>query len=196
MRADRARRRAGFPIVAAAAVLALGAARAEAHAVVSPVVGKAKELQLYSLSVPTEKENATTSQIELDVPPGFAIDSFQAAPGWKRHVVAKGTGEEAVVQRVVWTGGRTPTGEDSVFAFNATPTSDKTYTFRVRQTYSDGSVVDWSGPESSDAPAPKLEALSSFDSGGSNTLGIIALVVAGISFVLAGVSLAGHRTLT
>ena len=96
MTADRARRRAGVPLAAAAAVLALGAGRADAHAVVSPPVSKAKELQFYTLSVPTEKENAATTSIELDVPAGFAIDSFQSSPGWKRHVVAKGSGEEAV----------------------------------------------------------------------------------------------------
>ena len=53
-----------------------------------------------------------------------------------------------------------PTGEDAAFSFLAQPSSAKTYTFGVRQTYSDGSVVDWSGPESSDTPAPTVEAKS------------------------------------
>ena len=51
---------------------------------------------------------------------------------------------------------RTPRSSSS-----AQPSSAKTYTFGVRQTYSDGSVVDWSGPESSDTPAPTIEASSS-----------------------------------
>ena len=85
-------------------------------------------------------------------PSGFPIDSFVPAPGWKREVQQTGSGEEAVIPKVTWTGGSMPTGEDSVFQFLASPTSSKTYTFAVRQTYSDGSVVDWSGPESSDTP--------------------------------------------
>ena len=45
--------------------------------------GRAREgrAQVYTLAVPTEKENATTTQIELTPPAGFAIDSFVAAPG-------------------------------------------------------------------------------------------------------------------
>src|SRR5213083_2596575 len=52
--------------VAAAALAALAIpAAASAHAVVSPVVVEAKQLQFFTLSVPTEKENATTTSIEL-----------------------------------------------------------------------------------------------------------------------------------
>ena len=50
----------------------------------SPPVALDGELQQFTLSVPTEKEGATTTTIELTVPAGFAIDSFEPAPGWKR----------------------------------------------------------------------------------------------------------------
>ena len=73
-----------------------------------------------------------------------------------------------------------PTGEDSTFSFLASPDATKTYTFDVRQTYSDGSVVDWSGPESSDTPAPTIEAKSSLGGGGSSTLALIALIVGAV----------------
>ena len=46
-------------------------AGAFAHARVSPAVGLAKELELYTLAVPTEKENAATTQIEFSPPLGF-----------------------------------------------------------------------------------------------------------------------------
>ena len=110
-----------LPVLALATVGALVlVAGASAHAIVSPPVAKAKALQQFTLSVPTEKENATTTQIELTVPAGFAIDSFEPAPtGWKRQVQSTGSGEYAVVQKVTWTGGSVPTGEDSVFRFNA-----------------------------------------------------------------------------
>jgi uncharacterized protein YcnI len=190
-------------IAGALGALAVAAPNASAHAVVSPPVAQSGTLQYFTLSVPTEKEGATTTKIELDVPPGFAIDSYQPSPGWKRQVTAKGSGEDAVVSKVVWTGGKVPTEEDSVFGFNADGSKAQDYTFKVVQTYSDGSVVDWSGPESSDTPAPVVTSVKSLgggsDDGGTSTLEILALIVAGIALVLAAVGLVsrtGGRALT
>ena len=182
-------------LVALAALGALVfAAAASAHAIMSPTVAKAKALQQFTLSVPTEKANLTTSTIELTVPSGFSIDSFEPAPApWKMQVQSKGSGDNAVVQKVTWTGGTTRTGIDSVFRFNGSTDSAKTYLFTVRQTYSDGSVVDWSAPsESSDTPAPRVEALSSFASGGTSILSIVALIVGAAGLVVAVVALAGR----
>jgi len=166
------------------------ASSAWAHAEISPPVTKSKTAQLFTLAVPTEKEGLTTTKVELTPPSGFGIDSFVPAVGWKRQLQETGSGENAVIQKVTWTGGRVPTEEDAVFQFLASADSNKTYTFTVRQTYSDGSVVDWSGPESSDTPAPTIEAKSSLGGGGSSTLAIIALAVAGVAVVLSGLSLA------
>ena len=184
-------------------VLALGSAAALAaagsawaHAEVSPPVTETKVAAVFTLAVPTEKENATTTKIEFTPPSGFSIDSFAPSPGWTRDVQQTGSGEEAVIQKVVWSGGKVPTGEDAFFQFLATPDSSKTYTFQVRQTYSDGSVVDWTGPESSDTPAPTIEAKSSLGGGGSSTLAIVALVVGALGLVVALVALfAGRRSL-
>ena len=166
------------------------ASSAWAHAEISPPVTKSKTAQLFTLAVPTEKEGLMTTKVELMPPSGFGMDSFVPAVGWKRQLQETGSGENAVIQKVTWTGGRVPTEEDAVFQFLASADSNKTYTFTVRQTYSDGSVVDWSGPESSDTPAPTIEAKSSLGGGGSSTLAIIALAVAGVAVVLSGLSLA------
>jgi uncharacterized protein YcnI len=177
-------------LAAAAAMLALVFAHAAlAHAVVSPPVAKAKTLQQFTLSVPTEEEGATTTEIELTVPDGFSIDSFEPSPGWKRDEQTTDSGEEAIVQKVTWTGGKVPTGEDSVFRFNADATSDKTYTFKVRQTYSDGKVVDWSGSETSDTPAPTVEGISSIGGSSTSTLTIVALVLGAVGVVLGIIAL-------
>ena len=89
-----------------------------------------------------------------------------------------------------------PTGEDAFFQFLAQTDSDKTYTFGVRQTYSDGKVVDWSGSESSDTPSPTIESVSSIGGGGSSTLTIVALVLGAIGVVLGLVALlSGRRSL-
>jgi len=172
-------------------------ASASAHAAISPAVALTKHGQLFTLAVPTEKENATTTKVELTPPDGFAIDSFVPAPGWTRDVKSTGSGEETKIQEVSWSGGHTPSEEDAVFQFLASADSAKTYSFEVRQTYSDGSVVDWTGPESSDTPAPQVEFKSSFG-GGSNTLAIIALVVAVFALLVAFIGLfagGGRRSL-
>ena len=152
-------------------------ASALAHAEVSPAVALAKRGQLFTVAVPTEKQGVTTTKVELTRPAGFAIDSFVPSAGWKREV--KST-------HVTWSGGSVPTDEDAVFQFLASADVARTYTFEVRQTYSDGSVVDWSGPESSDTPAPQVELKSSLGDGGAgNTLAIVALVVGALGVVVA-----------
>jgi uncharacterized protein YcnI len=174
------------------------AASAAAHAQMSPAVALTKHGQLFTLAVPTEKENATTTKIELTPPDGFAIDSFVPSPDWTRDVKSTGSGEETKIQRVTWSGGHTPTEEDAVFQFLASADSAKTYTFKVRQTYSDGSIVDWTGPESSDTPAPQVELKSSLGGGGSSTLAIVALVVGVVALVVASIGLftgGGRRSL-
>ncbi|HEY5100628.1 MAG TPA: DUF1775 domain-containing protein [Gaiellaceae bacterium] len=189
--------------IALGALVALAAlattAAASAHAIMSPAVALDKKLQQFTLSVPTEKANLTTTEIELTVPAGFSIDSFEPPPtGWKMNVQATGSGDSAVVQKVTWTGGHVPTDEDAVFRFNASTSGAKTYTFDVQQTYSDGSVVDWNGPETADTPAPTIEALSSIGGGGTSTLTIVALVLAGVALLVSLGSLAarGGRSLT
>jgi uncharacterized protein YcnI len=168
-----------------------------AHARVSPAVSVSGKLQLYSLAVPTEKDNATTTKIVLTVPNGFGIDSFVPPPtGWTQDVKSSGSGEEAVVQQVTWSGGKTPTGEDSMFQFLAQPAKPGTYTFHVQQTYSDGSIVDWTGPESSESPAPTIEAASSLGGGGgTSVLTVVALIVGVLGLAAGGYALisAGNR---
>jgi uncharacterized protein YcnI len=183
---------------ALAAFVALAYAEsASAHARVSPPVALAKEGQVFTLAVPTEKEGATTTSIEFTPPAGFAIDSFIPTTGWRRAVQQTGSGNATVITKVTWTGGAVPTGEDAAFSFLASTTGTGSYTFGVRQTYSDGTVVNWSGPESSDTPAPVVKAVSSFG-GGSSTLAVVAVAVAAVALLLAlgGLLARGGRPLT
>jgi uncharacterized protein YcnI len=188
-----------FALVVVGSLVVTAAASAHAH--VSPSIVPASESQVFTLAVPTEKEDASTTGVELTPPDGFSIDSFIPSPGWKRDVQKTGSGEDAVITKISWTGGDVPTDEDAAFSFLGSADSSKTYTFGVRQTYSDGSVVDWTGPESSDTPAPTIEAksASSFGGGGgSSTLAIVALIVGAIGVVLGIVALAtssGKRSL-
>ena len=174
-----------MPYLAAALAALVLPTAAFAHARVSPPVSLAKQLQLYSLTVPTEKENVTTTKIVLTVPAGFSIDSFVPSPGWHRVLAQTGSGESAVIQKVTWSGGDVPTEDDSLFQFLAEPSSSGKYTFQVQQTYSDGSIVNWSGSESSDAPAPTIEAKASLGGGGTPVATIIAIVLGALGVILA-----------
>jgi uncharacterized protein YcnI len=169
------------------------AGTAFAHAHVNPPVVISKEGQEFALTVPTEKENAKTTAVELTPPAGFSIDSFAPSPGWKRDVQSTGSGEETKIQKVTWSGGSVPHEEYAVFRFLGSTDSNGDYEFKVRQTYSDDSVVDWTGSESSDAPAPHIKAVSSLGDGASSTLAIIALVVAAAALLLGAFGLVGGR---
>lgn len=164
--------------LAAFAALAFTSA-AWAHARVSPPVALANQLQQFTLAVPTEKENARTTTVSLTLPKGFAIDSFFPSPGWTK------TESHGVI---TWSGGSVPTEEDAAFSFLASTSGSGHYVFGVKQTYSDGSVVEWSGPESSDSPAPTIEAVSSF-AGGTSVLVYVALALGAVAVVLGGVAL-------
>jgi len=165
---------------------------ASAHARISPPVSVSGKLQLYSLAVPTEKSGLTTSKIVMTVPTGFGIDSFvPPPPGWRMQVQQTGSGDSAVITTATWTGGSTPTGEDSLFQFLAQPASAKTYTFQVQQTYSDGSIVNWAGSESSPAPAPTIDVKSSLGGGGVSVVTIIALILGLLGLLAGGFALVG-----
>jgi uncharacterized protein YcnI len=184
-------------VAAGAALTAAFPAIASAHARVSPPVSLAGKLQLYSLAVPTEKSGATTTRIAMTVPSGFGIDSFAPPPpGWQMQEQQTGSGDSAVITKVIWSGGKTPTGEDSLFQFLAQPASAQTYTFQVEQTYSDGSIVNWTGSESSVAPAPTIEAATSLSGGGAgtSTLTIVALIIGVLGLLAAAFALVSRAS--
>jgi uncharacterized protein YcnI len=184
---------ARFVVLLATACSALVfTAVASAHANVSPPVAVAGKDQLFTLAVPTEKQDATTTKVELTPPGGFTIDSFAPAPGWTREVEMSRSGEDAEIQKVTWSGGEVPHEEAAVFQFFGEADDAKSYALNVRQTYSDGTIADWSGPASSDEPAPHVEFESSLGGGGGSTaLEIVALALGAIALVVAVFALVG-----
>jgi uncharacterized protein DUF1775 len=88
-----------------------------------------------------------------------------------------------VIQKVTWSGGEIPPGEATDFQFLGRA-DEGTYALAVRQTYSNGTVVDWSGPESSDTPAPVIEA-ESLGGGGFSFLSLVALILAVVALLVA-----------
>jgi len=195
MRAVNVKRAIGRAVLAAVVTSTVGVllpAVASAHARISPPVSVTGKLQLYSLAVPTEKAGLTTTKLVMTVPAGFGIDSFvpPTAP-WHVQLAQTGSGDNAVITKVTLTGGTTPTGEDTLFQFLAQPASSQTYSFQVQQIYSDGSIVNWDGPESSAAPAPTIEATASLGGGGVSVLTIVALVLGALGLLVGGFALLG-----
>jgi uncharacterized protein YcnI len=171
------------------------AAVASAHARVSPAVVEKGAAEVFTLSVPTEEEGATTTKVELTVPSDFPVDSVEPPPpGWTLRVAATGSGEEAVIHRITWSGGHVPTGQAAMFRFAAEASDSGTVSFQVRQTYSDGTVVDWNGAESSDTPAPTIDSVDSLGGGGgTSTLAIVALVLAIAALVVGVIGLVAGK---
>src|SRR5215217_6231539 len=89
--------------VCSAPALVLTSAAA-AHSSISPPVAKAKTLQQFTLEVQAEKENARTTRVEVAFPDGFNVETFPATPGWKRSEFRQGSGDQAPVQSVIWSG--------------------------------------------------------------------------------------------
>ncbi len=57
--------------------------------------------------------------------------------------------------------GGAPRAEDETFSFSVhSAASQGTFTFPIRQRYSDGTVVDWAGPPDSTTPAPTVRTLT------------------------------------
>jgi hypothetical protein len=61
-------------------------------------------------------------------------------------------------------------------AFTAHPDATGDYALHVRQTYSDGEIVNWSGSESSNAPAPVVHVVAAHNA--ARDRAVILLVAA------------------
>ncbi|MBB6731107.1 YcnI family protein [Cohnella zeiphila] len=133
--------------------LALGfAGVASAHVTVQPGKVPAGSYQVFTLRVPSEKEAATT-QVKVEVPADVDVSRFEPKPGWTYETEKDADGK---IVSFTWKAdgdglGATEFGQfnfQGKVADNATSLSWKAY-----QTYSDGSVVEWTGAPDADTPA-------------------------------------------
>jgi len=156
---------------AVAAALALPAA-AQAHVTLNPGSVPAGSYQVLSVRVPNEDDKAATTKVTLQFPAGFPSASYEAQAGWKAKVTTRRltrplqTANGPVTREVAaitWTGSRRGLGRIAPGQFRDFRISVKvpgkagdTLTFKALQTYSDGSVVRWTGGPSADKPAPTV----------------------------------------
>jgi uncharacterized protein YcnI/plastocyanin len=106
--------------------------------------------QTVTMDVPEERgPDLHNAAIDISVPDGFAVKGCEPPAGWKCSSSAA-TGGASVVR---FSG----TGKAESFTFHVhTPAKAGDYTVPLTQTYSNGKVVHWDGPETSDTPAPIL----------------------------------------
>ena len=131
-----------LPVIGGLAAL-LVAAPALAHAIVSPDQVGIGSLNNFSLGIPTEKDVPTTA-VKLLVPGGLDEVTPNVKAGWKITVKQNGSGDDAPVTEIDWTGGQIPVGQRDQFFFSAeVPASPTTLIWKAYQTYADGSVVSW-----------------------------------------------------
>jgi uncharacterized protein YcnI len=127
------------------------------------------------------------------------------------------------VKEITWTGSGEGLGRIGPGQFMEFPLSvqipenaaGKSLTFKAVQTYSNGEVVRWIGAADSETPAPTLKvdpasrsegqdaaapgapstppAAAGSDDGGSDTLGVIALIVGAIALIAGGTALVASR---
>jgi uncharacterized protein YcnI len=142
-----------FAASVAALVLAPIAA---AHVTVNPNAVAANSFARFDVRVPNELDNASTTKVSLRLPASLQFVAFQPKPGWKRTVTRSGDR----ITAVTWTsaGAKIGPGEFDEFGMSArVPAKQGTVlTFPAVQTYSNGKVVRWIGPESADTPAPRV----------------------------------------
>ena len=150
--APRRRRRLGLPVAG------------RAHVTLQPSEAPAKGFVVEDVRVPTEAENASTTKVSVQFPPGFAEVSFQPVPGWKVDVkrtklatpITTDEGDKLTeqVSEVTWTGGKIAPGEfqDFPISLQIPDKPGTSLTFKAVQTYDDGKVVRWIGPPDRRSP--------------------------------------------
>ena len=163
-----------IPLAVLAIALALASA-ASAHVTLQPSEAPAADFTRLDVRVPTERDDAGTTKVEVEFPPGFIFVSTEPVPGWTAKIskrkLAKPVevfGEEQTeeVDTVTWTGdgttGIVKPGEFQDFGLSVgTPDEPgKKLTFKAVQTYDNGEVVRWIGPPDAEEPAPQVALTS------------------------------------
>ena len=163
----------GSIALGAATALALAMPLAAgAHVGITPNTAAAGSYADITFRVPTESATATTSKVEVDIPAAtpFLSVSYLAVPGWDtalmtetlpRLVTVDKTQITEAVTKVIWTaqpGSEIQANEIRQFTLSLGPIPDTgKIVLNALQTYSDGSVVEWTGDaKNATHPSPVL----------------------------------------
>jgi len=105
-----------------------------AHVKVEPAEATAGKSQIFTITVPTEKEIPTTS-IALTIPEGVSNVTPYAKAGWDIQITDT---------QIIWTGGQILRDLKDEFRFSAKVDSKaEKLIWKAYQSYADASVVSW-----------------------------------------------------
>jgi uncharacterized protein YcnI len=169
-------------VSAAAALLAL-APVASAHVTLQPEEIPAGGFTRIDVRVPTERDDASTTKVEVQLPPGFLFVSTEPVPGWEAKIVMRkldkpvaqfGERISEEVGQVSFTAQDESAGigpgefQDFGLSVSVPDKAGSTLTFKAVQTYSSGEVVRWIGPPDSEEPAPQVNLAAAEAEGGAS----------------------------
>ena len=153
------------------ALLAL-APVASAHVTLQPEEIPAGGFTRIDVRVPTERDDASTTKVELQLPPGFVFVSTEPVPGWEAKIVKRkldkpveqfGEQISEEVGQISFTAKGEAAGigpgefQDFGLSVSVPDKAGSTLTFKAVQTYSSGEVVRWIGPPDSEESAPQVK---------------------------------------
>lgn len=166
-----------------------------AHVSVQPdEVGIGKS-QVFTISVPSEKEVPTIG-IRIILPSNLQEVMPTVKTGWKINTKSTSKAGEESVTEISWSGGSIPPEQRDEFSFSAQVPSETTILqWKAYQTYKDGSVVSWDQPPtgSDDAEGDKgpysttdvLNDLDSTNDENSNSQQLGPYIIASLALVIA-----------
>ncbi|MCW1908339.1 MAG: YcnI family protein [Candidatus Saccharibacteria bacterium] len=118
-------------------------ATVSAHVVVKPGEVVTAGFQTFTIGVPNEKDISTT-KVNLVIPEGLKYVQPTQKAGWKIDIEKTGTGEDATVTSITWSGNEVKAGFRDEFTFSGqVPENATELQWKAYQTYADGTVVSW-----------------------------------------------------
>jgi periplasmic copper chaperone A len=150
---------------------------AQGHVELEPTEQAADEFVREDVRVPNERDNASTTKVEVRFPSGFLFASYEPVPGWNgkitteklaKPVPSPEPGEPPIKEQVKQATFTATNGkgigpgqfQDFGLSLLMPKKPGATLTFKAIQTYSDGDVVRWIGPPDSEEPAPQVKLTS------------------------------------
>lgn len=165
--------RRGAGVAATTGLLLAIPVAAQAHVTVSPDTAVAGSYVTLVFKVPTEKADASTTRVEVDLPTDhpFTAVSYQPVAGWTTTITTAklptpvqedGTTITEAPTEIVWTatkGAAIKPGQFQQFPVSVGVVPDvPSLSFVAKQTYSDGSIVEWDQPTEAGRPEPEHPA--------------------------------------
>jgi uncharacterized protein YcnI len=140
-------------LVSMIGALSLFAGVASAHVTVQPKETSQGKYEMFTVKVPSEKEEVTTTKIEVKIPEEVNITRFEPKPGWTYEIQKNDSGK---ITSVTWTTENDGLSATEFGQFNMNGKVGEEVTeivWNAIQTYSDGSIVEWAGAADSEYPS-------------------------------------------